>query len=405
MKLPKTYPGGARIGQLEEDGVVRTVRSKRLFRYYGLTDGPSEVATFESEVAAKLGTSHALAVSSGTAALTAGLAALGVGPGDEVIVPAYTWISTASAVLTLGAVPVIAEIDASLTMDPTDLENVITKQTKAIIPVHMRGAAADLDPILEIAGRHHVPVLEDTAQAMGGAYHGVPLGTLGAIGAFSLQFNKTITSGEGGIVTSNDALLWQRANMYHDVMATLRGIGPLEVEAIVAQNLRMSELQGAVARVQLNRLDGIVVDGQRIQRTVIAGVSDALRAADVTVRPTADPDGDIGVCIVLQGSDAGRALQLMHAAVAEGLPAHRLYDAANRDFHVAAHWDPIVNRRWWSRISPWDLHEGKVAYDDSRWGRSLDILGRSVHVELSPELDDNQIDFVVQGLNNALRKL
>ena len=405
MQLPRTYPGGARIGQREEDAVVEAIRSRRLFRYYGLVDGPSNVALFETEVAAKLGSNRAIAVASGTAALTASLAAIGAGPGDEVIVPAFAWMSTASCVLSVGAVPVVAEVDESLNIDPLDLPNVINERTKAIIAVNMRGAAADLDAIMAVANAHGIPVIEDNAQSMGGTFHGRPLGTLGTIGIFSLQYNKTITSGEGGIVMSNDEALIHRANMYHDVMATLRGVGSTTVDAIVAQTLRMSELQGAVARVQLTRLDGIVADAQRNQRAVIAGISERLASSGVRLRVTPDPEGDIGICVVLLCANEEDARTVVTSGVADGLPAYRLYDEEKRDFHVAAHWDAVINRRWFSKVTPWDLHDGTVAYDDSRWGRSLGILGRAVHVELSPELNEEQIAFIVDGLNSALAKV
>lgn len=405
MKLPPTYPGGARIGQREEDAVVETIRSRRLFRYYGLSDGPSNVALFETEVARQLGVDYATAVCSGTAALTASLAAIGAGPGDEVIVPAYAWMSTASCVLSVGAVPVIAEVDESLTIDPLDLPNVISSRTKAIIAVNMRGAAADLDAVIGVADSHGIAVIEDNAQSMGGSYRGRQLGTIGAIGIYSLQFNKIITAGEGGIVVSNDEALIHRANMYHDVVATLRDVGSRSTDAIVAQTLRMSELQGAVARVQLTRLEGIVSDARRIQRAVIDGISSSLTASGVRLRPTSDPAGDIGICIVLLCTNEQDAREVESSAVANGLPAYRLYEAERRDFHVAAHWDAVINRRWFSTVTPWDLHDGPVVYDDSRWGKSISILGRAVHIDLSPELNQEQIAFVVDKLNSALSKV
>ena len=144
----------------------------------------------EDAVSAKFGVRHTLAVSSGCAALACALAALGVGPGDEVIVPAYTWIASAAAVLMVGAVPVIAEVDDALTLDATDAEERITSRTVALVPVHMRGAPCNMDALLELAARRGLRVLEDSAQAVGASYRGRRLGTLGDLGAFSLQFNR-----------------------------------------------------------------------------------------------------------------------------------------------------------------------------------------------------------------------
>ena len=154
--LPRMYPGGMRIGREEEEAVLEVLRSKRLFRYYGPTPGPSKVTELEEAFAAVIGTKHCAAVSSGSAALMCALAGLGVGPGDEVIVPAYTWIASASAVVAMGAVPILAEVDESLTLDPADVRRKISRFTKAIIPVHMRGAPSQMNELMAIAREHNL---------------------------------------------------------------------------------------------------------------------------------------------------------------------------------------------------------------------------------------------------------
>ena len=224
--LPRMYPGGMRIGREEEEAVLEVLRSKRLFRYYGPTPGPSKVTELEEAFAAVIGTKHCAAVSSGSAALMCALAGLGVGPGDEVIVPAYTWIASASAVVAMGAVPILAEVDESLTLDPMDVRRKISPYTKAIIPVHMRGAPSQMDELMAIAREHKLPVLEDVAQADGGSYHGQRLGSVGDVGAFSLQFNKILTCGEGGMVTTNDDDILRRVLMYNDVVGGQRNNVP-----------------------------------------------------------------------------------------------------------------------------------------------------------------------------------
>lgn len=164
------YPGEMRIGAEEEKAILDVLRSKRLFRYYGPYSGASRVDEFEKAFAAYTGTGHAVAVSSGSASLVCGLAALGVGPGDEVIVPAYTWIASAEAVIAVGAVPILAEIDQSLTLDVADVESKITGRTKAIMPVHMRGAPCQMHRIVGLAQPRGLKVLEDVAQAAGGSF-------------------------------------------------------------------------------------------------------------------------------------------------------------------------------------------------------------------------------------------
>ena len=172
------YPGGNLIGDEEEQAVLEVLRSKRLFRYYGPQPGPSRVAQLEAAFAAHMGAQKAIAVSSGTAALMCGLAGIGVGPGDEVIVPAYTWIASASAVVMMGGIPIVAEVDDTLTLNPADVERKVTPRTKAIMPVHMRGAPARLDELLALARGRGLRVIEDAAQADGGGYGGQRLGTL-----------------------------------------------------------------------------------------------------------------------------------------------------------------------------------------------------------------------------------
>ena len=206
--LPPMYPGGLRIGEEEEAAVLTALRSKRLFRYYGPDSGPSQVQAFEQAFAVHMDVKYALAVTSGTAALMCALVGLGIGPGDEVIVPAYTWIASASAVFAVGAVPVIAAVDRSLTLDPASVEANLTAYTKAIIVVHMRGAPAAMDALQAIAAAHGLAIIEDAAQACGGSYHGKRLGTIGAVGAFSFQYNKVITSGEGGMLVTNDDAIY-----------------------------------------------------------------------------------------------------------------------------------------------------------------------------------------------------
>ena len=206
--LPPMYPGGMRIGIEEEKAVLDVLRSKRLFRYYGPYSGGSKVDEFEKAFAAYMGTGHAVAMSSGSASLVCGLAALGVGPGDEVIIPAYTWIASAEAVIAVGAVPILAEIDQSLTLDAADVESKITGRTKAIMPVHMRGAPCQMHKIGQLAQSRGLKVLEDVAQATGGSFLGQRLGTIGDVGAFSFQFNKIITCGEGGTAVSKNAEMY-----------------------------------------------------------------------------------------------------------------------------------------------------------------------------------------------------
>ena len=229
------------------------------FRYY---NDRSKVVEFENEFASKMGVPHALAVNSGTSALIAALIAAGIGPGDEVILPAYTFFASVSAVVVAKAMPVIVEIDETLTISPEAIEKAITPRTKAIVVVHMLGLACRMDKIMEIAKKHNLIVIEDTAQACGGKFRGQYLGTFGDFGCISLDAYKVIASGEGGVVMSKDDYFDTRAQSWHDTAACWRpdryARERREGELFCGENYRMSELEGAVALAQLRKLDWIV---------------------------------------------------------------------------------------------------------------------------------------------------
>ena len=395
------FPGGNRIGPEEEEAVLRVVRSKRLFRYYGTVDGPSEVEAFELALAQHLSSRHALAVGSGTLALMTALAAAGVGRGDHVIVPAYTWVSTAAAALAVGAIPVIAEVDETLTLDVEDAERRITDRTKAIVPVHMRGAPADMAGVRQVADRHGLVVIEDAAQAIGGSFEGRRLGTIGDLGCFSLQYNKIITCGEGGVVVTDDPLLHDRALMFHDVAATQRK--PMgDTPAFFGVVCRMSELQGAVAAVQLRRMDRIIEDCRANRARIVDAVGDTVRRHGFRLRACHDEEGDTGIALVLQGPDAGRAGLVATALRSSGTPARILFEPARRDLHIAYHWTPILEKRdWVGAVSRTDEDAG-VANKPDCWPRTTDLLGRSVHIDVSPDLTDDQIESMGRSIREAL---
>jgi len=213
--LPLEFPGIHFMDEEEVDAAVRVLRSRSPFRYYGV-DLQGEVDAFEAEFASFLGITHCLAVNSGTSALHTALAALGVGPGQEVIVPAYLWVSVASAVVNLGAIPILADIDDTFCMDPACVEATITPRTTGVICVHMSGAPADVKAIRAVARKHGLFLLEDCAQCTGGSIEGQKVGTFGDMAIFSFQMNKNMTSGEGGWLVTNDVRLYHRAVACHD---------------------------------------------------------------------------------------------------------------------------------------------------------------------------------------------
>jgi 8-amino-3,8-dideoxy-alpha-D-manno-octulosonate transaminase len=293
------------------------------FRFWNFENQlPDKVATLEREFAQKMGVQYALAVNSGTTALEAALAALEIGPGDEVIVPAWTWHSCFHAVVRHGALPVCAEIDESFNLDPARVEAAISPRTKVMMIVHLQGNPADMDRLLPVARKRGLKVLEDVSQAVGASYKGRRLGSMGDIAAASLQVNKTISAGEGGMVYTNDPLLFERAVRFHDV-GTLRRvhedwIGKASLEGVPGSNFRMTEFTGAVLLSQVRKLDRIVGDIRAVARRVYQGIADL---PGLKTRLLPDPAGELGVGVYLDlGSREARDL-FLKAMRAENVPA------------------------------------------------------------------------------------
>ena len=219
---PYEFPGVYWLDEKEDLAVQDVLHNGSLFRYYGLGT-PKYVDAYEEAARRYYGVKHALAVNSGTGALMAAMSALEIGPGCEVILPAFLWVATVASVVHQNAIPVLCEVDNSLSLDPADLERKITPRTKLIVPIHMAGTPCDMDGIMAVANRHGIPVLEDCAQCNGGTYRGRRLGTIGRIGIFSLQLNKNMTCGEGGLLITDDERLYQRAFSAHDMGMIRRG--------------------------------------------------------------------------------------------------------------------------------------------------------------------------------------
>jgi 8-amino-3,8-dideoxy-alpha-D-manno-octulosonate transaminase len=372
---PPMFPGGMELGEEEAEAAARVIRSHNVFRYYGVGDGPHEVEAFEREFAAHLGARHALCVNAGSSAIICGLIGAGVGPGDEVVVPAYTWNATANAVIAARAIPVLAEIDDSLTLDPEDVRRKITPRTRAIVPVHMRGAPADMGALTEIASEHGLVLLEDVCQAAGASYRGRRLGTFGDAGAFSLQFNKIITTGEGGVMITDRDDLYELAIDVQDCAGSVRrGTG---LPRFAGWNFRATEIQGAVGRVQLARLDGLLARMRSNHARVAERVS---RLPGLTLRRANDEGGDAGICLVAFAERADLAADAVDALRTEGVQAMRVYDPDVPDLHVYTFWQPIFDA----------LAEAGAARPDCP--RTLTLLARTIHVDLSPLCDEQDLD-------------
>ena len=399
------YPGGLLIGDEEKAAVMEVLDSQSLFRHYGPRP-LGRVTQFEHAFAKAMGTRYTVAVTSGTAALITGLSALGVGPGDEVIVPTYTWVATINAVVAVGAVPVFADIDESLTMDPTAAAAAVTPRTAALLPVHMRGAGADMDPLLDLARRHHLRILEDAAQAVGGRYRGRRLGTLGDIGAFSLQYHKVITTGEGGVVATADPTLYERAFRYHDQgsmrIEELDETIPAGNPLMIGVNYRMNEITGAIGLVQLRRIEWIIEQMRAHKAMILHGLTGT---PGVSVRPLPDAAGDTGATLMFFLPTADDARRFSKALGAEGIQNGVAWDSGQ---HVYYHFDQIIKRRMFAkRPCAWDCphYQGQARLEKGMFPRSDDLLKRTIHIDLHPLFTERDNADIVRGIRKVASAL
>ncbi len=352
------------------------------FRYY---NPRSKTVEFERVFAARMGCRHALAVNSGTSALIASLVAAGIGPGDEVIVPAYTFFASVSAVVVAKAIPVIVDINDSLAISPEAIEKAITPRTKAIIVVHMLGLNCDMERIMEIARRHHLIVVEDTAQACGGQFHGKSLGTWGDFGCISLDAYKVIGTGEGGMIMANDDFMFMRAQSYHDTAACWRpdrfGKERVEGELFCGENYRMCELEAAVGLAQLRKLDWIISTCRHycdIFRNTVK-LPEGVHWTKLN-----DADGICGYSLPLSFDDQEYSLRAQKAKVVGGNALNTTRGA--RDWHMAWNWEHITELKTaTSEGCPFKcpMVQDLKRYDKDSWPVTKDIIIRTGIVAIS----------------------
>ena len=402
--LPKPYWGASVVGEEELALVTEVIRSKCLFRDYG--DGtPHMVNDFEREARAYLGVNYALAVTSGSAALYCAMAALAIGPGDEVILPSLIWRSDFQAPLAVGATPVFADIDRSLSLDPIDLERKITPRTKAVIVVHFQGGVGDMDSILAVAKARGVAVIEDCAQSFGASYRGRKIGSMGEIGCFSLQHNKILTTGDGGLITTRDPLAFERAVRYHDLglfrSALKAQTGNIErVPDFSGLQFRMNELTGAVALAQLRNLDRRVLDvTRRHWRRLRAQLCD--ECPGMRFRHAQDETGDAGIGFFMDLEKPEPAQWFSKALAAEGLQLGATTRACNP---LTETW--VLERRQVHPALP-PFGPGcpgeAVQYRRGQCPRTDEIIASFVCVPITPMHTDEDMDDIRRAIVKVWR--
>jgi dTDP-4-amino-4,6-dideoxygalactose transaminase len=377
---------------VEKQELIEVLESKSPFRWRG---ADSKALQFEQAYAKHIGVKHAIGVTSGTTALYTAMAGLGIGPGDEVILPAWTWFADYDAVVLSGALPVFVEIDDSLAMDPGEIEPKITPRTKAIVPSHLQGGVADMDPILEIARKHKLLVVEDCAQCCGGRYKGKYVGSIGDMGINSFQLSKTITSGEGGAVTTSNPELFERAVRFHDVGSIRSPYKGGLIAACASCNFRMSEFTGAVLKGQLQKLDTICSRLRANSRKVRKGIADL---PGLKLRKTADEEGDLGVTVFLDHGTRERRDRFLRALRAEGVHASGPGGSVILPTNERIEKKVTIHPDWPSFNSP----EGKaIQYGAESCPKTIDIHGRHGGVIMDPNFTDADLKDIV----TAIRKV
>jgi 8-amino-3,8-dideoxy-alpha-D-manno-octulosonate transaminase len=395
----------------EVEAAVRVLRARSPFRYYGV-DLQQEVESFEREFARFIGCRHAVAVGSGTAGLATALSALGVGPGQEVILPAYLWVSVVAAVVGQGAIPVLADIDDTFCLDAASVERCITARTTGIVMIHMSGAPGDVEAVQKSSRRHGLFLVEDCAQCVGGSIRGRKVGSFGDIGVFSFQMNKNMTAGEGGCLVTDDFRLYRRAEACHDLGYPRDEGGRLVFEkpdlCLWGKGCRMDEVRAAILRVQLRKLPSITAAMRRSKCRIRQALQ---RFPEVRLRRIADPLGDTGAFLITTYRDAETAREVRRVLRQEGIDTlpqgltnivmtewglHLYYNIASLVDHSS------VDRAGF----PWNLVENSGTarnYGKGACPVADNLFERSLLLAVPSCLSESDEDDIIAAFETALR--
>ena len=383
------------VGEEEVEAVAKVIRSGKLLRY-GHGD---QCDTFERRYAEYLGVKHVRMTCSASYSMHAALSAFGIGPGDEVIVPAHTYMATATSVLTVGAIPVIVDIDESITIDPQALDDAVGPHTKAVIPVHMWGTACNMDAIMRVADKHGIRVLEDSSQAIGGGYKGRMFGSIGHAGAFSFNYYKNISAGEGGAAATSDGEIDRRIACSIDPCRHYWTGRTGDFRPFADNGARASELLAAVLNVQLDRLPGMIAAMRSERRRVLEGTKH-LDDLGLKSAPMNSPDHDCAahVLYAMPSEDIARKFVEVLPSVIAGRTGRHNY----------TEWDQILLNEGASHpvMNPYNMEANKDcrrSYSKGMCQRSLDILNRTVLVPTDPEHTDAQTEQLISNIEAAAR--
>ena len=395
-------PGFELFGDTERKEVQYVLDSGVLMRYGfdGMRNGHWKAKEMEALLAERMQVKHAQLVSSGTAALTVAMASCGVGAGDEVIMPVFTFVASFEAVLKLGAVPVLVDIDDTLTLDPGAVREAITERTRVVMPVHMCGSMADLDELQKICTEHNLLLIEDACQAIGGSYKGKPLGSLGDLGCFSFDYVKTVTCGEGGALITDNEAYWRHADHYsdhgHDHQGMDRGA---EQHPFLGYNFRISELNAAVGVAQLRRLD----DFLEIQQKNYLQLEEVLKGIPgITLRRV--PEGGVQNYSFLNFflPDEAKAKQAVKLLAENGFDGcFYWYD---NNWHYHKKWEHLKELQSLGPVSP-EVRKGIARWADRSFENSDRWMARNLSCLIKLSWSAAELDKRKSILESVLKEI
>jgi 8-amino-3,8-dideoxy-alpha-D-manno-octulosonate transaminase len=382
---------GTEIFDHEEIRAISDVIERKMIHRYGSHDsrnGQYRVEEFENKAKTLTGSRYALGVSNGTAALIVALKGIGIKPGDEIITTPFTFIATIEAIVACDAVPIIGDIDETLSLDPLSVEKLITKKTKAIMPVHMFGVAADLDRLVELGKKHDIPIIEDACEVVGGTYKGRFLGSIGLCGTWSFDPNKTLTVGEGGIVLTDSEDIYYKMDCYHDhghIHSKAHDRGA-EGKFGLGVNYRLSEVQGALGIVALGKMAHALGKLRATKKRIL----DTVAGTGIRPRPMNDPEGDTATHVIFLLPTADAAKKFQTSAKEAGVGCGII---ADNTWHYAKHWKAF------EELGEKDFFGTKTpSYAPATMAKSDAILSRAVMFGLNIHMDDVSVDKIISAI-------
>ena len=381
------------IGNQEVQAIKKIISKGKLFRYLE----NSECDFFEKNYSKYLSIKHTALASSGTAALTAALVGLKIGPGDEVLIPAHTYMATAMSVLSVGAIPIIVDIDETLTIDPKALEDACGPLTRAAIVVHMWGTTCNMNAIMKIAKKKNLFVIEDACQSVGGGYEKKMLGTIGHVGAFSFNYYKNMTSGEGGAVVSNNKEIIERAKCAIDPCHFYWQGRKNSLKPFAANGSRASEFMGALLNVQLKRLPGMIKK-MRAERNKILSSTQNLSNMGIKHSPLNSKNYDCGNYVFFKFNntlDAEKFTSIFPAPIAGKTGRHNYTE-----------WDQILLKEgsFHQSLNPYKLSQNKkcrMNYSKNMCKSSLEILDKTIMIPTDPKNTKKDINNTIRNIKRA----